>query len=340
MGSEAHPGVGLAGYPYPTGWFCIGWSDEFETGQVKRLHYFGQDLVCYRGESGTVYALDPYCLHMGAHLGVGGKIAGDRIICPWHNWRWNGDGSNASIPYSAEKCKPHLRIYSWPVREWYGMIVVWHDRHRRAPHWELPNIPEAESEAFYPLHPHTRMSHRIKAHPQMIIENAADPYHIPSIHGGTSPRTESFHPEGHHLHATISTVFGAGKKSTWLTPDGPIRGENITYDTYGLGVGLVRFPKQVIETVQITSHTPVDKEYTDYRFMQTSVREPGDTGDEPTGRAKKFLAAQQALVQQDFFIWEHMKYMEEPNWVREEEADFVALRKWTRAFYPPEELPE
>ncbi len=211
MAIDGLEAIGNDGYRYPTGWFCIGWGDELAAGEVRTVHYFGQDLVMYRGKSGGVHVLDPHCLHLGAHLGIGGSVDGDRIVCPWHNWRWNGDGSHALIPYSKERCKPHLRIYSWPVREWHGMIMVWHDRHRREPHWEPPEIPEFEGDRFYPLHPHSRMQHRIVAHPQLVVENAADPYHIPPIHHGSAPKTTSFHVEGHHLHATISTVFGQGK---------------------------------------------------------------------------------------------------------------------------------
>lgn len=328
-------GIGNGGYRLPTGWFCVGWSDAIAAGCVHRLHYFGQDLVCYRGESGTPYALDPHCLHLGAHLGVGGSVEGERIVCPWHHWRWNGDGTHAFIPYSAKRCMPHLRIHSWPVRDWCGMLLVWHDRHRRPPSWEPPEVPEAESDAFYPLHPHSRMVHRVNTHPQLIVENAADPYHIGPIHGGSPTRTTSFRAEGHHLHATISTVYGQGKGSTWLTPDGE-REATVVYDTYGLGVGFVRFPKNVLETVQITSHTPVDDEHTDYWFMQASVREPGDAGDAPSGRAAKFLALQQNVVQQDFSIWEHLQYREHPNFAPEEAADYTALRRWAQAFYPGE----
>ena len=218
------------------------------------------------------------------------------------------------------------------------MILVWHDRHRRDPSWEPPEVSEAESDEFYPLHPHSRMLHRVKVHPQLIIENAADPYHIPPIHQGAATETTSFLFEQNHLHATIRTTYGEGKGSTWLTPDGPIEA-TITYDTWGLGIGFVRFPKNVLQTVQITSHTPVDDEYTDYWFMQTSVREPGDHGERPRGRAKKFLALQQGVVQQDFFIWENMKYLEAPNFTPEEAGDYVNLRKWAKQFYPPERLP-
>lgn len=326
----------LPDYPYPTGWYCIAWADELAVGEVRCVHYFGQDIVCFRGESGRAYALDPYCLHLGAHLGVGGRVRGERIVCPWHNWEWNGDGSHALTPYSRLRCRPDLRIADWPLREWCGMLLAWHDRHRRPPSWEPPEVPQAGDPGFYPLHPHSRMLNRVRVHPQMIIENAADPYHIPPIHGGAAPRTTSFHCEGHRLTATIETVYGSGRDSTWLTPDGPVTAK-IGYDTYGLGIGFVRFPAEAFDTVQITSHTPVDGEYTDYWFMQTSRREPGDEGDAPTGRARRFLELQQQTVRQDFFIWENMKPRAAPNLAPEEAADYAALRRWAETLYPPEE---
>ena len=30
-----------------TGWFMVGWSPEFRVGEVRPLHYFGEDLVPY-----------------------------------------------------------------------------------------------------------------------------------------------------------------------------------------------------------------------------------------------------------------------------------------------------
>ncbi len=327
------PPLKLPSYRYTTGWHCIGWDDDFPVGEVRSLHYFGQDLVAWRGESGQVFVLDAHCQHLGGNMGVGGHVEGDCIVCPWHNWHWNGDGSNALIPYSRLERNPTARVFAWPVREWYGMVVVWHDRDRCEPHWELPEVPEAKDPRFFPLAP-SRQLHRIKAHPQMIIENAADPYHVGPIHGGTATKTTSFEPNGHHLHATISNVYGEGRESTWLTPDGPVEA-TITYDTYALGVGFVRFPANPLESVQITAHTPVDETHTDYYFMQTSERDPGEDGDVPTGRAARFLKIQQNLVTQDFFLWEHMKHLDRPNFTPEEARDYVALRRWAQQFYPP-----
>ncbi len=53
-----------------TGWFMIGWSAEFEVGDVKALKYFGEDLAAYRDESGELHVLEAHCKHLGAHIGA------------------------------------------------------------------------------------------------------------------------------------------------------------------------------------------------------------------------------------------------------------------------------
>jgi phenylpropionate dioxygenase-like ring-hydroxylating dioxygenase large terminal subunit len=292
--------------------------------------------VCFRGESGRVSVLDAYCQHLGGNLGVGGHVEDDDIVCPWHGWHWDGDGANTLIPYSRERCKQNVRVRSWLCQEWCGMVLVWHDRDGRPPYWQPPEVPELETGDYYPLHPHSRMVNRVKVHPQMIVENAADPYHIAPVHKGDRPAcTTSFELHDYYLHATVEVNYGGGKESTWLTPNGPVDA-TVVYDTYGLGIGFVRFPADVIATVQITGHTPVDDEYTDYFYTQASVREPGDTGDVPTGRALRFIQVQQEIIKQDFFTWENMRYLPKPNFAVEEARDYAALRRWARRFYPPD----
>ena len=38
--------------PFPLGWFCVSESAELAAGAVRTVHYFGRDLVLFRGESG------------------------------------------------------------------------------------------------------------------------------------------------------------------------------------------------------------------------------------------------------------------------------------------------
>ena len=159
---------------------------------------------------------------------------------------------------------------------------MWHERHGRAPYWQPPVLPELETDEYYPLHPHSRMLNRVKVHAQMIIENAADPYHVQYVHKAANPaNTTSFEVSGYHLHATVSAHFGGGRSQTWLTPNGPVDAK-IVYDNYSLGLGIVRFPSDLVATIEVTGQTPVDEDYTDYFYTQASVREPGDSGDVPT----------------------------------------------------------
>ena len=180
-------GISLSPYRFPTGWFIIGFASDLAAGEVKRVHYFGEEMVLFRAESGEVNVLDAYCQHLGANMGVGGTVEGENIVCPWHGWRWRGDGTNALIPYSKIGCKNNVRVRTYHSTEWYGFILVWHERHGRAPYWQPPVLPELETDEYYPLHPHSRMLNRVKVHAQMIIENAADPYHVQYVHKAANP---------------------------------------------------------------------------------------------------------------------------------------------------------
>ena len=92
--------------PLPFGWFCVAYSDELQVGEAKPLRYFGKDLVLFRTESGKAVVLDAYCPHLGAHLGhgiheetgIGGRIEGETIVCPFHAWRFNGNGRMRRSP--------------------------------------------------------------------------------------------------------------------------------------------------------------------------------------------------------------------------------------------------
>src|SRR6185437_5152363 len=84
---------------YPRGWFQVAYSDEIDTGAVKPLKYFGKPLVIFRTESGKLSVLDATCPHMRAHLGLGGKVKGESVVCPSHGWQFGTDGVCTGVPY-------------------------------------------------------------------------------------------------------------------------------------------------------------------------------------------------------------------------------------------------
>jgi hypothetical protein len=67
-------------YPFPAspnGWFGVGAGADLAPGDVWPLTYLGRDLVLFRGEDGVARVFDAHCPHLGAHLGVGGRVCGD-----------------------------------------------------------------------------------------------------------------------------------------------------------------------------------------------------------------------------------------------------------------------
>jgi phenylpropionate dioxygenase-like ring-hydroxylating dioxygenase large terminal subunit len=333
-GTDVSP-LALPGNRYPTGWFQVGWSDDVAAGDVVLLHYFGRDLVVWRGESGALHALDAYCLHLGGNLGVRGSVVGDDIRCPWHGWQWDGDGRNTLIPYSSQACKNNVQIERWPLREWYGCVLVWHDLLGRAPMWEPPPLPDLDGDAYYPITADLRVVHRIRAHPQLVIENGADLFHVSTVHGaGEPPEIRTFEFDGHRFHADVLAWYGAGKDATWLTPNGPVAVE-LEFNAWGIGLGAVRWLSgELIKSVQITNVTPIDDVHSDYFFCMTTERAEGDAGDAPTGLQRGMIDFQMKVIQQDFFTWENMKVLQQPNFAPEEAQNYAALRRWAWQFYP------
>lgn len=86
---------------YPNGWFCVLESSRLGRGAAEHVAALGQNLAVFRGDAGNVHILDAYCPHMGANMAVGGRVHGDCIECPFHEWSFDGrDGSCSSVPYA------------------------------------------------------------------------------------------------------------------------------------------------------------------------------------------------------------------------------------------------
>ncbi|MEZ4449253.1 MAG: Rieske (2Fe-2S) protein [Nannocystaceae bacterium] len=124
-------------FPFPTlprGWFVIAYSPDIAPGEVKTLHYFGEDIVVFRGEDGGLSAVHRYCPHMGAHLG-GGEVIGNCLRCPFHHWSFDQEGQCVDIPY-APKIPPKAAVKTWSIREQNGVILCWYCPKGEPPAWE------------------------------------------------------------------------------------------------------------------------------------------------------------------------------------------------------------
>ena len=110
----------------------------------------GLNLVAYRAETdGRVRVLDAFCPHMGAHLGHGGVVAGNRIRCPFHAWEFEGaTGECERIPVLeqlGERVPSFVKARAYPVREYNNLIVFWFHADNLEPQWEPRVIAGIES---------------------------------------------------------------------------------------------------------------------------------------------------------------------------------------------------
>lgn len=97
--------------PYPNGWYSILESSSLKPGKATSVSCLGETFAVYRTAEGKVNVLDAYCPHLGANLGVGGRVEGDNIVCPFHQWSFRGtDGQCTNVPYS--NCGKYVTVYS------------------------------------------------------------------------------------------------------------------------------------------------------------------------------------------------------------------------------------
>lgn len=330
----------------PTGWFQVAWSHEVGSGEVRRMTYFGRDLVAWRGASGAVTVMDAYCEHLGAHLGYGGTVVDDRIRCPFHGWEWDGRGRNVCIPYED---RPNIgkRIDTLPTVERNDAIYVWHDVDRRAPAFDVPDVFTSFDDGvtagdYYPLCAHARLhEERLELHPQYVLENGVDFAHFKYVH--QVPITPVFTRQdfdGPLSYVDFTISFDDADAG------GSIDDVQSGVNAINCGLGLaVTKSWGMIDNRTASAVTPVDDATCDVRFSVWIGRRPGDDRDhsESADRLARGVIEQ---FEADIAIWSHQKYASPAALSRGEYPGFTALRRWAEQFYPdgtqvaPERAPE
>ena len=85
-------------------WHPVLLSDELED-LPKLIKILGEELVLFRDKSGDIGLLHKHCAHRGASLEYG-IVAEHGIICCYHGWHYNIDGSLISA--GSEPANSHI----------------------------------------------------------------------------------------------------------------------------------------------------------------------------------------------------------------------------------------
>lgn len=304
--------------PFPASWYRVAASSDVSPGDLKRLRWFGQELVCWRPEGGgEPRVFDAYCAHMGAHLGHGGFVKGDCVVCPFHHWKYDGDGKNVEVPYR-DKPQRGARQQAWRVLEQNGMILVWFDPEGAEPGWLPPVVPESEDPDFVTVV--GEESWTIRTHVQEILENAVDVPHFQFVHGVAGFGSVELVEDGPMFRATASVTMQTGR--------GPVDG-GVETELWGMGLSHVRLvgtgPARDLFTV-----TPIDDETL---LAQHTFFVPNDGNGGPSRYGQSFMGEFSKQIVEDIPIWETKRYRPRPKLASGENA-VLDFRRWASQFYP------
>ena len=159
-------------------WYVAEWSHAVKDKPVK-VKMLGQHFVLFRDAQGKAHCLSDVCLHRGGSLS-GGQVHDNCVACPYHGWRYNGEGDVTFIPTRGEggEIPKRAKIDAYPTEERYGLIWVF-----------LGDLPEEER---YPIPPFAEWGqpgwkevtseYTWKAAAARVVENGIDMAHASFVH--------------------------------------------------------------------------------------------------------------------------------------------------------------
>ena len=105
-------------------WQPVHLSRNLPAGRPIALRVLGENFTLFRGTSGTPYLVGPRCAHRGLLLSTG-RIEGESIRCFYHGWCYAGSGQCIDQPAEKQDFADRIKIPSYPIREYLGMIFAY-----------------------------------------------------------------------------------------------------------------------------------------------------------------------------------------------------------------------
>jgi nitrite reductase/ring-hydroxylating ferredoxin subunit len=308
--------------PYPDGWFAVALRGDVRPGRVVRRRFMGEDVVVYRTRKGRIRVVQPYCPHLGAHLGFGGHVDGEDIVCPFHHFAYGPDGTCVRTGYGTRP--PKATLVHWEVREVNGVIWIWRHARGAAPSWEIPVVPTHE----FPVPVTHTMT--VIDHPQEVVENAIDIGHFGAVHGTS----------GAEITRPLELTGPRLSLGTAVYRDIPLLGRfDVEFDVEAHGVGYV-YVRAYMRQLKLTAlvqimPVPLDPCRIATRF--TVSARIGSSGSK-VARYSSWLATQLFAkpswqgADQDTPIWRNKVYLKQPR-LAPGDGPIMRFRGWAEQFY-------
>ena len=196
-------------------WFCVGRLEQLPAkGDCLHVSVAGESVVVLRGREAELRAFYNVCRHRGSRLlrspplpdpnapaAVKTRALAGAIVCPYHAWTYNLDGSLRAAPYVSfdEQCpKAGFALVPVHVDSWGGFIFVNLAADSPAPLHEQLATP-MRMLARYPLQDLRRgaqLVYDVKANWKVIMENYNECYHCGPVHPELCALVPAFRDRG------------------------------------------------------------------------------------------------------------------------------------------------
>ncbi|WP_016931759.1 MULTISPECIES: Rieske 2Fe-2S domain-containing protein [Rhodococcus] len=316
---------------FARGWHCLGLSKDFKDGKPHSVEAFGTKLVVWADSNDEIKILDAYCRHMGGDLSRG-TVKGDEIACPFHDWRWGGNGRCKNIPY-ARRVPPIAKTRAWHTLDQDGMLFVWHDPQGNPPPADvtIPRIEGATSDEWTDWVWYTT---EVDTNCREIIDNIVDMAHFFYVHYSfptyfknvfegqvASQFMRGQAREDARPHAAGQPkMLGSRSDASYFGPSFMI--DDLVYQYEGYDV----------ESVLINCHYPVSQDK--FVLMYGMIVKKSDRleGEQALQTAQQFGTFIAKGFEQDIEIWRNKTRIDNPL-LCEEDGPVYQLRRWYEQFY-------
>ena len=170
-------------------WLCAGRADALkEPGDYLTMEIAGEPVIILRDRDGALRGMSNVCRHRMSTLLEGrGRVRA--IVCPYHAWTYNLDGSLRGAPamtLNETFCKDQVRLPAIRVADWHGWIMVTLNPDAPDVHARLRDVEALVGHLDMGSYAETfREEFRWATNWKVLAENFMESYHLPACHAGT-----------------------------------------------------------------------------------------------------------------------------------------------------------
>lgn len=170
-------------------WLCAGRVDALkEPGDYLTMEIAGEPVIILRDRDGQLRGLSNVCRHRMSTLLEGrGRVRS--IVCPYHAWTYNLDGSLRGAPamtLNETFCKEAVHLSKIRVADWHGWIMVTLNENAPDIHDRLRDVEKLVGHLDMATYTETfREEFRWATNWKVLAENFMESYHLPACHAGT-----------------------------------------------------------------------------------------------------------------------------------------------------------